>query len=98
MPNAAYIVMTMVMTRKRRAAAAPRTMTAGEFKARRLAVMDRVAATGDTVVITKRGRPVAQLGPVVRRPETVIGIAGGVLRSGGDVVSPIDVAWEALKR
>jgi PHD/YefM family antitoxin component YafN of YafNO toxin-antitoxin module len=33
-----------------------REMKAGEFKAKCLAVMDEVAATGEPVVITKRGK------------------------------------------
>ena len=40
-----------------------REMKAGEFKARCLAVMDEVAATGEPVVITKRGKPIARLVP-----------------------------------
>ena len=38
-----------------------RTMPAGEFKAKCLAVMDEVQATGQAVLITKRGKPVARL-------------------------------------
>lgn len=40
-----------------------REMKAGEFKAKCLAVMDEVAATGESVVITKRGKRVARLVP-----------------------------------
>jgi prevent-host-death family protein len=41
-----------------------RTIAAGEFKAKCLAVMDEVQATGQPVVVTKRGKPVARLTPV----------------------------------
>lgn len=34
---------------------------AAKFKATCLELMDRVATTGETIVITKHGRPVAQL-------------------------------------
>jgi prevent-host-death family protein len=37
------------------------TVTATEFKAKCLAIIDRVQATGETVIITKRGRVVAKL-------------------------------------
>ena len=37
------------------------TVTATEFKAKCLAIIDRVHTTGETVVITKRGRVVAKL-------------------------------------
>jgi len=38
-----------------------RTMGAGEFKAKCLAVMDDVARTGEPVLVTKRGKPVARV-------------------------------------
>jgi prevent-host-death family protein len=40
-----------------------RTIPAGEFKAKCLALMDEVRATGEPVVVTKRGKPVAWLTP-----------------------------------
>lgn len=40
-----------------------RTIPAGEFKAKCLAVMDEVQATGRPVLVTKRGRPVVRLTP-----------------------------------
>lgn len=40
-----------------------RTMTATEFKAKCLAVLDEVRSSGETVTILKRGKPVAQLVP-----------------------------------
>lgn len=41
----------------------PKTMPGGEFKARCLAIIDRVAETGGQVIITKHGHPVAALVP-----------------------------------
>ena len=38
-----------------------KTIAAGEFKAKCLALMDEVARTGEEIVITKRGKPVARL-------------------------------------
>jgi len=43
----------------------PKTIAAGAFKQGCLAILDEVAETHRPVVITKRGRPVAQLVPVV---------------------------------
>ncbi len=40
------------------------TMSAGQFKARCLRVMDEVQETGMEIVITKRGRPVVRVVPV----------------------------------
>lgn len=49
------------------------TVTASDFKARCLALLDRVQETGERIVIPKRGRPVAdcllriRLGPNILR-------------------------------
>ncbi len=40
-----------------------RTIPAGEFKAKCLALLDEVAASGETLLITKRGKPVARVIP-----------------------------------
>ena len=42
------------------------TIDASDFKARCLAIFDRVQATGERVIILKRGRPVAELLPASR--------------------------------
>ena len=39
------------------------TIQASEFKAKCLALMDTVATTGETWVVTKNGKPVAKLRP-----------------------------------
>lgn len=74
-----------------------RTIPAGEFKAKCLDLMDEVARTGDSIVITKRGKPVARLGPAARKPRTLRGFYKDKLRITGDVIAPIDVAWNATK-
>ena len=51
---------TMVMPR------ALREITATQFKARCLRLLDEVAQTGETLVITKHGRPVARVEPPLR--------------------------------
>ena len=62
------------------------TIAAGKFKAGCLALLDRVARTGQPYIITKRGRPVAELVPVrTRAPKP---LAGGVTTD-GDIVGPI---------
>jgi prevent-host-death family protein len=74
---------------------ARRTVSAAEFKSRCLALLDEVDATRETVVVTKRGRPVAQLVAVdaaVRRPPL-----RGSVRYRGDVVAPIGEPWNALR-
>jgi prevent-host-death family protein len=72
-----------------------RTMSAAEFKARCLQAMDEVAETGEPVVVTKRGRPVAQLVPIARKPKTLRGFLKGRVRARGDLVAPTGAHWRA---
>jgi len=72
-------------------------LSASEFKAKCLKIMDEVAASGEPVTITKIGKPVAQLGPCKTKPKTLFGIDKGMIKIKGDIISPIDVEWEANK-
>ena len=49
-----------------------RTIPAGRFKAQCLRLLDEVAATGEEIVVTKRGRPVARVTPV-EEPSSLVG-------------------------
>ncbi len=71
-----------------------RTIKASEFKAKCLALMDEVAESGEEIVITKRGKPVARLVACREKPKTLFG-AGGPIVIHGDITEPIDVQWEA---
>ena len=74
-----------------------KTIKASEFKAKCLALMDEVAHTGNAVVITKKGKPVAELVPHRSRKRNALGILKNRLIIRGDIISPIDVEWEALE-
>jgi prevent-host-death family protein len=74
-----------------------RIMKASEFKAKCLMIMDEVERTGQTVVITKKGKPVAELVPHRLRQKNARGILKDRLFITGDIISPIDVEWDALK-
>lgn len=74
----------------------PTTIAAGEFKAKCLKLMDEVAENRKTFVITKHGKPVAQLTPLPSEKNIVGAMRGSVLWE-GDIISPIDVEWEAMK-
>jgi prevent-host-death family protein len=64
-------------------------VAAGEFKARCLSLMDDVQRTRETVIITKRGKPVAKLVPVPAAKEDFIGRLKGKIRIVGDIESPV---------
>jgi prevent-host-death family protein len=70
---------------------------ASEFKTKCLAVLDEVERTRQPVVITKRGKPVAELVPHKPASRGLLGILKGRMEIVGDIISPIDVEWEALK-
>jgi prevent-host-death family protein len=66
-----------------------KTMPAGRFKANCLAVMDEVQAKHESVIITKRGKPVAKLVPVEEEQDSILGFMKGKATIIGDIVSPV---------
>ncbi len=72
-----------------------RVVPAGAFKARCLRLMDQVGRDRVSIVITKRGQPVAKLTPVDDRAPPLFGCLAGTVTIVGDIDAPIDVAWEA---
>jgi prevent-host-death family protein len=74
-----------------------RTIKAAEFKAKCLDLMDQVARDGVAIVITKRGTPIAQLGPIVTRPATLRGFMKDGIEIRGDIVGPIEFDWESAR-
>jgi antitoxin (DNA-binding transcriptional repressor) of toxin-antitoxin stability system len=59
--------------------------------------MDEVAETRESIVITKRGQPVCQLIPYRPKPRTLFGVSRETLVIKGDIISSLDVAWEAAE-
>lgn len=74
-----------------------RVMPAGAFKARCLRLMDQVGRDRVSIVITKHGTPVAKLTPIDDRPPPLFGCLAGTVTILGDLVAPIDVAWDAAE-
>lgn len=74
-----------------------RVLRAAEFKAKCLALMDQVQQTGEPVLITKNGRPVAELHPARGQPMALpFGLHRGAITIRGDIVTPIESHWNAL--
>jgi len=67
-------------------------MPAAKFKEQCLALLDSVGPEG--LLITKRGKPVAQLLPVGGEPARLIGSLRHKLRIDGDVLST-GASWKA---
>jgi prevent-host-death family protein len=75
----------------------PITIGAGEFKAKCLKLLDEVVEKRKPFVITKHGKPVAHLVPVPAEELDPFGVLKGSVIWEGDIISPIDVEWEAMK-
>jgi prevent-host-death family protein len=67
-----------------------RSIPAGEFKAKCLEVLDRVAREGGAYVVTKRGRPVAQVVPIDQaKPKSL----RGSVTYRADIAAPLGDDW-----
>ncbi len=71
---------------------------AGEFKAKCLQLMDRVARTREPIVITKRGRPVAKLVPAdeAQPHGPLFGYMASSAEIRGDIVRTPELDWSAV--
>lgn len=64
-------------------------MRASVFKARCLAVMDAIQATGEPVIVTKRGRPVVKVVPIKAERHDIFGFMADKFDIVGDIESPV---------
>jgi prevent-host-death family protein len=69
-----------------------------DFKAHCLQLIEEVRQTGQGLVITKRGKPAARVLPpeLPLKPKFVPGMFSDMGKIVDDIVSPLDVEWEAL--
>ena len=66
-------------------------MNASDFKTRCLAILDEIHQKGISITILKRGKPVAQIGPVVAKGEGEFpqdSLIGSV-KTTGDIINPV---------
>jgi prevent-host-death family protein len=75
-------------------------MRAGAFKARCLAIMDDVQATGEPVVVTKRGNPVVKVVPVESQNGGLFGFMVGEFKIAGNIEAPVVrlKQWKIMKK
>jgi prevent-host-death family protein len=69
------------------------TVPATEFKAHCLELMDRVRVTGLRITVTKHGKPVAQMVPIVEKREPLFGSLP--VKIIGDIVGSTGERWES---
>jgi len=77
-----------------------RQMRASVFKARCLSIMNDVQATGEPVIVTKRGTPVVKVVPVEPRKNNLFGFMAGEFKITGDIESSVVPLkqWKVMKR
>mgnify|MGYP001546228592 CR=1 FL=1 len=74
-----------------------KTISASQFKAKCLALLDEVASTHERLVVTKHGKPVAYLSPYEESKEKATNPLKGSIVFEKDLISPIDEDWEVDK-
>lgn len=57
--------------------------------------MDKTQKERETIIITKRGIPVARLVPFVETPPSLFGFMANSLEIRGDITTPIEEEWAA---
>lgn len=72
------------------------TISAAAFKAECLKLMDEVERSGKAIVITKHGRPVAQLAPIQPPAKSLFGYMKNTVKISGDIVAPIEEEWSTV--
>ncbi|OGT64475.1 MAG: hypothetical protein A3J38_05785 [Gammaproteobacteria bacterium RIFCSPHIGHO2_12_FULL_45_9] len=72
---------------------AVKTISAGEFKAKCLKLMDYVNQTHQFILITKHNKPIARLVPISDAPSDVFGCMKNTVAIKHNIIDPIDVAW-----
>ena len=74
------------------------TIQASKFKAKCLALMDDVARTGETLIVTKNGRPIAELRPYSGgSSDTPFGRHRGLEILGDIITSTEEDSWESME-
>ncbi len=76
----------------------PSELSATEFKATCLKVMEGVRRSRRPVIVSKRGKPLVKIVPVEeKRPVPLFGYMKGTMKIVGDVVSPDAEIWNSEK-
>lgn len=75
-------------------------MQAGDFKARCLATINNVRATGEPVLVTKRGQPWVRVIPAAVDTDDIFGFMAGEFEILGDIESPVVPLkdWKILRK
>jgi prevent-host-death family protein len=74
-----------------------KTVAAAEFKARCLALLEEVRQSRQSLLVTRHGKPVAEISPFVAHNDTDENPLKGSVLFQGDLISPIDESWDSAR-
>ena len=72
-------------------------LSATEFKAKCLAMLDNVQRTREPVEITRHGKPVARIVPVTKGEPDFVNPLKGSIRFEKNLIAPTGEAWDVDK-
>ena len=77
------------------------TIAISKFKATCLSLLERVGKTGEPILVTKRGKPIAQVSPpppAKPKRTSAFGCMRGTSEELGDIIAPLPAEdWQALR-
>jgi prevent-host-death family protein len=76
------------------------TLLISDFKARCLAIIEKVHSDGESVLVTRRGKPLVRVMPATERPagSRKLGALAGEAVANGDIVhTSFEHEWESRK-
>jgi prevent-host-death family protein len=71
-----------------------KVVTATHFKAHCLRLLEDVRRTRRPLVVTRHGKPVAEIGPPSSRDTSVNALKGSILQQ-EDLLSPVSGTWDS---
>jgi prevent-host-death family protein len=72
-----------------------KTVSATAFKAQCLALLEQVRSTRQPLLVTRHGKPVAEISPHVPKASSTANPLKDSVEYQGDLIAPIDVDWNA---
>ncbi len=74
------------------------TITLNDFNSQCLAFIEQLANTKETITLTKQGKPIAKISPVVEETNDIIGLFKDEITINGDITKPVltEQEWELL--
>ena len=73
----------------------PKSIPATEFKAHCLALLEEVRQTRQSLLVTRHGKPVAEISPYTAKEHGGENPLKGSIVHQGDLISPLNEKWDS---